>query len=321
MDKIRVFTGSANRPLADKIVSSLGLEIGKMTHERFADQEIFVQIEESVRNRDTFVIQPTSRPANEHWMEMYIIIDALKRASAKRITAVIPYYGYSRQDRKNEPRVAISAKLVADLLTKAGADRLLTMDLHASQIQGYFDIPVDHLQASPVFVERFRNIDTSNMIVVSPDIGGVVRARTFAQYLGLDIAIIDKRRPKANVSEVMHVIGNVEGKDGVIIDDIMDTGGTIVKAAVALKERGMNKIFVVASHGVFSRDACARLQESMVDKVFVTDTIQHPDIAKFSKIEVLTVSRLFANAIMRIHMEESVSSLFLQEDPIGSLID
>lgn len=308
---IRIFSGLANRPLAEKIVEGLGLSLGEMDLARFADNEVFVRVKESVRNCDTFIIQPTSNPANEHWMELFLIADALRRASAKRITAVVPYYGYSRQDRKSEPRVAISAKLVANLLSVSGVDRVIAMDLHAAQLQGYFDLPVDHLLALPVFVERFRTIDTSNMIVVSPDIGGVVRAREFAAHMGLDIAIIDKRRPKANESEVMNIVGDVEGKDGVLIDDIIDTGGTIVKGIEALKKKGMKDIYVIASHAVFSNDAMPRLNESLAEKIIVTDTIVHEDVAQYKKIEVVTVSDLIADAIRRIHLEESVSTLFL----------
>ncbi|MEK6795369.1 MAG: ribose-phosphate pyrophosphokinase [Spirochaetota bacterium] len=309
---ILVFSGSSNRPLAEKIAKGLDLSVGEMELTRFADNEIFVQIKESVRNKDAYVIQSASNPANEHLMELYIIIDALRRASAKRITAVVPYYGYSRQDRKHAPRVSISAKLVANLLTTTGVDRVLALDLHTAQLQGYFDIPVDHLTAVSVFTKRFKQLDHSNMIVVSPDIGGVVRARNFASHLNLDIAIIDKRRQKANESEVMNIIGDVSGKDGVLIDDIIDTGGTIVKAAEALKKAGMRNIYVVATHGVFSRDALSRLENSLVDKVLVTDSIQNREIEKYKKFEVLSVSTLLAEGIRRIHKEESVSSLFIE---------
>ncbi|MBI4977164.1 MAG: ribose-phosphate pyrophosphokinase [Spirochaetes bacterium] len=309
---IRVFSGSSNRPLAEKIASELDLTLGEMELSRFADNECFVQVKESVRNKDAFVIQSTSNPGNEHWMEMYLIIDALRRASAKRITAVIPYYGYSRQDRKHIPRVAISAKLVANLLTTTGVDRVLAMDLHAAQLQGYFDIPVDHLTAVSVFIKRFKALDLSKIMIISPDIGGVVRARKFASYLNLDIAIIDKRRPKANVSEVMHIIGDVAGKDGVIIDDIIDTGGTIVKAVEALKKAGMGKIYVAATHGVFSNDALKRLNDSGAERIFVGDSIQVKGVEQYPKIEVLSLAPLFAEGIRRIHKEESVSSLFLE---------
>ncbi len=307
-----ILAGSANVPLAAKVAEHLGKDLGNMQNVRFADEERFIQIAECVRDKDTYIVQPTSRPANETWMELYIIIDALKRASAKRITAVVPYYGYSRQDRKNAPRVPITSKLVANLLTTAGADRILTVDLHAQQLQGYFDIPVDQLHAKIVFIERMKQLDLSNMIVVSPDIGGVGRARDFAKWLGLDIAIIDKRRPKPNVSKVMNIVGNVEGKDGVIFDDIIDTGGTLLKAIEALKSKGMKKIYVCATHPVFSNNATEAIEQSGIEKLFVTDSIYIEESRLGSKIEVLSISKLIADAISMIHREESITPLFLE---------
>ncbi len=311
-EDLLILTGSSNVPLASKVVEHLGKNLGRMQNIRFADEEIFVQIADCVRGNDTYVIQSTSRPANETWMELFIIIDALKRASAKRVTAVVPYYGYSRQDRKNAPRVPITSKLVANLLTESGADRILTVDLHAQQLHGYFDIPVDQLHAKVIFVERMQQLDLSNMIVVSPDIGGVGRARDFAKWLNLDIAIIDKRRPKANVSMVMNIVGDVNGKDGVIFDDIIDTGGTLIKAIEALKKAGMRKIYVCATHPVFSKDAVKALEESSVEKVFVTDSIFVDESKLGEKIEVLSISKLIADAISMIHREESITPLFLE---------
>ena len=258
-EEILVLSGTANPQLAKDVVDNLGMQIRK-----FADGETFVQIEETARNKDTYIIQPTGRPSsNESWMELFCVIDALKRASAKRITAVIPYYGYSRQDRKNEPRVPITAKLVANLLQASGVHRVLALDLHAAQIQGFFDIPVDHMLSKNVFLEKIRkDIDISNAMVVSPDIGGVGRARFIAKTLNLDIAIIDKRRDRANECEVMNVIGNVEGKDAIIIDDIIDTGGTLLKGIKALKDAGMRKIYIFITHAVCSGDAYERINAS-----------------------------------------------------------
>lgn len=307
-----ILTGNSNKPLAEKIVDELNMPLGLMDIVRFADEEIFVQVGECVRNKDTYIIQSTSRPSNENWMELYIIIDALKRASAKRITAVIPYYGYSRQDRKNSPRVPITAKLVANLLTKAGADRLLTVDLHAAQIQGYFDIPVDQLQAKFVFLDRIKKLDVSNMMMVSPDIGGVGRTRDLAKWLNCDIAIIDKRRPKANEAEVMNIIGDVNGKDGVIVDDIVDTGGTLCKAVKALKNAGMRKIYVCATHAVFSNSLYEKINESQVEKLFVTDTILVDEKRLGEKIEVLSIAKTVADAIRYIHESQSIAQLFLE---------
>ena len=263
-NEILVLSGTANPKLAEDVVKNMNLKLGDMEIRRFADGEVFVQVGESVRNKDVYVIQPTGRPSsNENWMELYCIIDALKRASAKRITAVIPYYGYSRQDRKNEPRVPITAKLVANLLTESGVGRVLSLDLHAAQIQGFFDIPVDHMQSKNIFLEKIRkDLDISNSIIVSPDIGGIGRARLIAKALKLDIAIIDKRRDRANECEVMNIIGDVKGKDAIIIDDIIDTGGTLIKSTNALKQSGMRKIFVFITHAVCSGDVYERINAS-----------------------------------------------------------
>ncbi len=308
-----ILSGTANIPLSQKIVDRLGVKLADMHIRRFADEEIFVQIEESVRAKDAYIIQPTGKPSNENLMELFCIIDALKRADAGRITAVVPYYGYCRQDRKNEPRVPISAKLVANLMTASGLDRLLTLDLHADQIQGFFDIPIVHMRARNVFLDRIETLtelDKNNMVVVSPDIGGVARARGFAKSLNSDIAIIDKRRDRANECEVMNIIGDVCGKDVVIIDDIADTGGTLINAAVALKEKGANKIFIFITHPVFSYDIYERINDSLIDKLFVTDTLVTDTNRLGSKIEVLSVSSIIADAIHYVHRGLSVSTIF-----------
>ena len=313
-EEILVLSGTANPQLAKDVVDNLGIKLGNMQIRKFADGETFVQIEETARNKDTYIIQPTGRPSsNESWMELFCVIDALKRASAKRITAVIPYYGYSRQDRKNEPRVPITAKLVANLLQASGVDRVLALDLHAAQIQGFFDIPVDHMLSKNVFLEKIRkDIDISNAMVVSPDIGGVGRARFIAKTLNLDIAIIDKRRDRANECEVMNVIGNVEGKDAIIIDDIIDTGGTLLKGIAALKKAGMRKIYIFITHAVCSGDAYERINASEVEKLYITDSLKVMTDRLGSKIEVLSVAPVIANAIKYIHLERSISVLFDQ---------
>lgn len=313
-EEILVLSGTANPQLAKDVVDNLGIKLGNMQIRKFADGETFVQIEETARNKDTYIIQPTGRPSsNESWMELFCVIDALKRASAKRITAVIPYYGYSRQDRKNEPRVPITAKLVANLLQASGVHRVLALDLHAAQIQGFFDIPVDHMLSKNVFLEKIRkDIDISNAMVVSPDIGGVGRARFIAKTLNLDIAIIDKRRDRANECEVMNVIGNVEGKDAIIIDDIIDTGGTLLKGIKALKKAGMRKIYIFITHAVCSGDAYERINASEVEKLYITDSLKVMTDRLGSKIEVLSVAPVIANAIKYIHLERSISVLFDQ---------
>lgn len=311
-NEILVLSGTANPKLAEDIVKNMNLKLGDMEIRRFADGEVFVQVGESVRNKDVYIIQPTGRPSsNENWMELYCIIDALKRASAKRITAVIPYYGYSRQDRKNEPRVPITAKLVANLLTESGVGRVLSLDLHAAQIQGFFDIPVDHMQSKNIFLEKIRkDLDISNSIIVSPDIGGIGRARLIAKALKLDIAIIDKRRDRANECEVMNIIGDVKGKDAIIIDDIIDTGGTLIKSINALKQSGMRKIFVFITHAVCSGDVYERINASEIEKLYITDSLKVINERLGNKIEVISVAPAIADAIRHIHTEMSISVLF-----------
>ncbi|MGB9621174.1 MAG: ribose-phosphate diphosphokinase [Brevinematia bacterium] len=315
MNDVVILSGRSNIELAKKIANYLGLELGKVLITEFADGEIFVKIEESIRGSDIFVIQSTCNPSNKNLMELLIMIDAIKRASADRITAVIPYFGYARQDRKAEPRVPITAKLVANLITVAGANRILTMDLHADQIQGFFDIPVDHLYAFPVFIDYLKdNYESiSDFVVVSPDTGGVKRARYLASFLDLNIAIIDKRRTDYNVAEVMNLVGEVKGKNAVIIDDIIDTGGTVAKAARKLKEEGVKKVIIMASHAVLSGNAKEKLSDEAIDEIVVTDSIPIPQEKMLPKIKVLSVYKLFAEAISRIHTNSSVSSLFIKK--------
>ena len=284
--------------------------MGQCEVTQFSDGEISVNIGETVRGDDVFIIQPTNTPVNDNLMELLILIDAVKRASAGRINAVIPYYGYARQDRKIKARDPITAKLVANLLTTAGADRVVGMDLHAGQIQGYFDIPVDHLSAIPILARHFKNIVGENTVIVSPDLGGVTRARTFANILDLPIAIIEKRRPKVNVSEVMNVIGEIEGRDVILVDDIIDTAGTIVKAASVLKSFGAKKVYGCATHGVLSGPALDRIHNSELEKFVITDTIPLSDIAKIDKIEVVSVAPILAEAIKRINNNQSISIIF-----------
>lgn len=307
---MRVISGNANKELAIKICEDLGTSLRKCDVTTFSDGEINVNIGETVRGMDVFIIQPTCSPVNDNLMETLILIDAAKRASAGRINAVIPYYGYARQDRKAKAREPITAKLVADLLTTAGADRVITMDLHAAQIQGYFDIPVDHLTGIAILAEYFRPLIDEETVVVSPDLGGVTRARSFANLLDLPIAIIEKRRPKANVSEVMNVIGDIEGKNVILVDDIIDTAGTIAKAASVLKSFGAKKVYGAATHGVLSGPAIERINESELEKFIITDTIPLPKEKQIDKIEIVSVSALFAEAMRRIHDNESVSTLF-----------
>ncbi|MDU1414300.1 MAG: ribose-phosphate diphosphokinase [Clostridium sp.] len=310
---IKIFTGNAYPELAKDIATRLGLPVGESQVTTFSDGEISVNIGETVRGLDVFVVQPTSSPVNNNLMELLIMIDALKRASAGRITAVMPYYGYARQDRKAKARDPITAKLVADLITAAGADRVLTMDLHAAQIQGYFNIPVDNLVGAPIlsdyFVENgFKDCD--DVVVVSPDLGSVTRSRKFADRLNAPIAIIDKRRPKANVCEVMNIIGEVKGKRVILLDDMIDTAGTICNAANALVERGAAEVFACCSHGVLSGPAIERIQESAIKELVVLDSIHLPDEKMIDKIKVLSIAPLFAEAIKRIYEEVSVSKLF-----------
>ena len=313
---IKVFSGNSNKALAEAICREMGTQLGDSEVGAFSDGENYVSIYETVRGSDVFVIQSTSSPVNDNLMELLIMIDALRRASAGRITAVIPYFGYARQDRKTKPRDPISAKLVANLITRAGADRVLTMDLHANQIQGFFDIPVDNLLGSPVFVDHFRAKFADchdETMVVSPDVGSVARARAFAQKLDMPLAIVDKRRQKANSSEVMNIIGEVEGKNVILLDDIVDTGGSLCHAAKALVEIGGAKsVTACASHGVLSGPAYDRINESVIDEVIFLDTIQpRPDVHKICpKIKYLSVAHMFAEAIERIYEEQSVSKLF-----------
>ena len=311
-----LFTGNANPVLSQEIATHLGLDLGKAVVGRFSDGEVTVEIQQNVRARDVFVIQPTCAPTNENLMELLIMVDALKRASARRITAVIPYYGYARQDRRpRSTRVPISAKVVADLLETVGVERLLTMDLHADQIQGFFNIPVDNIYASPVLLSDLQSKRYDDLVVVSPDVGGVVRARALAKQLNCDLAIIDKRRPKANVSEVMHVIGEIEGRTCVIMDDMTDTAGTLVKAAEVLKERGAKRVYAYCTHAVFSGPALERIKNSQLDEVVVTNTIpQGEDVKNCAKVRELSVAFLFAETIRRISDGESVTSLFAEQN-------
>ncbi len=309
---IKVFSGNANPGLVEKICSYLDVPLGRAQVKTFSDGEIAVDVNESVRGLDTFVVQSTCPPVNNNLMELLIVIDALRRASAERINAVIPYYGYSRQDRKVGPRQPISAKLVANLITVAGASRVLTMDLHAGQIQGFFDIPVDNLYASPILLNYLRKSFKDDLVVVSPDPGGVERARAFAKRLDASLAIIDKRRPMANVAQVMNIVGKVEGKISVILDDMVDTAGTLTKAAVALKEHGALAIYACCIHPVLSGNAIERINDSPIEELIVTDTIPiNQDGSMCKKIKVLPVAELFGEAIKRIHNNESVSSLFV----------
>jgi ribose-phosphate pyrophosphokinase len=311
-DKFKIFSGTANEGLADEVCAFLGMNRGLALVTRFSDGEAYAQIQENVRGADVFVMQPTCRPVDEHLMELLLMIDALKRASARRITAVVPYYGYSRQDRKDKPRAPISAKLVADLLTTAGADRALIIDPHAPQIQGFFNIPVDHLFASPVLVDYFRKLNLPNLTVVSPDAGGVERARFFAKKMDSALAIVDKRRVEMNVAEVMNVIGDVNGRTCLVIDDLIDTAGTLVKTASALIEKGASKVYACASHPVLSGSAVENLTQSHFTEVVVTNTIPLSEAARNEpKIKVLSVAGLIGRAIQAIHEEASVSKLFL----------
>ncbi len=311
-----LFTGNANPALAQEIANHLGLPLGQAAVGRFSDGEVSVEIQQNVRGREVFVVQPTCAPTNEHLMELCIMVDALKRASARRITAVIPYFGYARQDRRpRSTRVPISAKVVANMLEVVGVNRVLTMDLHADQIQGFFDIPVDNIYASPVLLSDLKSRNYDDLVVVSPDVGGVVRARALAKQLGCDLAIIDKRRPRANVSEVMHVIGEIEGRNCVIMDVMIDTAGTLVKAAEVLKERGAKSVYAYCTHPVFSGPALERIRASELDEVVITNTIPLADAARqIPKIRQLSVAFLFAETIRRISDGESVTSLFAEQN-------
>lgn len=310
--KLKIFALNSNRPLAEKIANEVGVELGKLSVDQFSDGEIRINIEESIRGDHVYIVQSTSSPVNDNLMELLIMIDALKRASAKTINLVIPYYGYARQDRKARSREPITAKLVANMITAAGADRILTLDLHASQIQGFFDLPVDHLMGAPLLANYFLNHDIANddVVVVSPDHGGVTRARKLAEFLKAPIAIIDKRRPKANVAEVMNIIGNVEGKKCILIDDMIDTAGTITLAAGALAEAGATEVYACCTHPVLSGPALQRIQDSAIKQLIVTDSIYLPEDRKCEKIVEISVGVLMGDAIKRIHENKSVSPLF-----------
>jgi len=309
---MKVFTGSSNPGLAGEIVDYLGIELGKSVLERFSDGEIHFYIDENIRGEDIFVVQTGSADANFHLMELFLMIDAFKRASAERITAVIPYYCYARQDWKDRPRVPISARLVADLLEKAGADRVLTMDLHSPQIQGFFSFPVDNLTGAPVLDQYIRSLGLTGLTVVSPDAGGVGRARYFARRIGAKLAIIDKRRPAPNIAQVLHVIGDVQGENCVLFDDMVDTAGTLVLSANALAEEGAERIFAACTHPVLSGQAIEKIEKSPIEQLIVTNTLPLTDKAKAcAKINVLSVAELFGEAIRRTHEGNSVSSLFI----------
>ena len=308
-DELKVVTGNSNRPLAEKIASYLGEELTRCTVTHFSDGEVFVQIDENIRGADLFIIQPTNAPA-ENIIELLMLIEASRRASAMRITAVIPYYGYARADRKDRPRVSITAKLVANLITSVGADRVITMDLHASQIQGFFDLPHDHLYSSVVFNEHFHTMNLENLVVVSPDVGSIKLARATASALAADLAIVDKRRPKANECEVMNLIGDIEGKNILIRDDMVDTAGSICSAAHFLEERGALNIYAGCTHGVLSGQAIERINNSPIKRMVITDSIDHSHHELPETFEVLSCAELIGEAINRIFDEESVSSLF-----------
>ena len=304
---LRIFSGNANLGLAQKICEHLGMELGKLRVERFADGEIDVQLLESVRAHDCYIIQPTCPPVNENLMELLIMIDAFKRASAGKITAVIPYFGYARADRKASPRVPITSKLASNLITAAGADRVMALDLHAGQIQGFFDIPVDHFRARKVFLDYFSSFDRNNLVVVSPDVGGVERARKFAARMDAGLVIIDKRRPKPNEAVVYNVIGDVEGKTCIIFDDIVDTAGTLTIVAQTIKERGAKEIYAASTHGLLSRNALDRINNSAIKKLVITDSLPVRDLGP--KVETLSVSYLLADAISRNHNGQSLSDI------------
>ena len=309
---MKILACNSNRPLAEAISACINLPLTKASVRRFSDMEVFVEIEENVRGEDVFVLQSTSYPANDNLMELLVALDALKRGSARRITAVIPYFGYARQDRKSGPRTPISAKLVANLITKAGADRVLTLDLHAGQIQGFFDIPTDNLYAQPVLVKDIKKkMDGEDLVVVSPDVGGVLRARGLAKRLDADLAIIDKRRERAGVSEVMNIIGDVKDRRCILVDDIVDSAGTLCNAAEALMDKGAKSVHAYVTHGVLSGGAVARVSASPMEKLVITDSIQATEAVRVSRnIEQLTIAPLMAEAMSRISTESSVSSLF-----------
>jgi ribose-phosphate pyrophosphokinase len=307
--ELRLITGSANPDLAQEIADHLDMRLTDVEVSRFADGEIFVKLNENVRGRDVFIVQPTNPPA-ENLMELLLLIDAARRASAHRIAAVVPYYGYARADRKDQPRVAISAKVVANMLTRAGADRLITIDLHSHQVQGFFDIPLDHLYASPVFLEYFREKDLGDVVVVAPDVGAARMARGFARRMDASIALIDKRRPKANEAEIVHLVGEIEGKTAILIDDMIDTGGTFALAAHALMENGVRAVYGCATHALLSNACSEKLREAPFTEVCVTNTVHIPDERKFPQLKVLSIADLLSKAIKYNHDYQSVSSLF-----------
>lgn len=307
--KMLLLSGTANRPLAEEMANFLGQPLCRVTIKRFADGEIFVRIDENVRGQDVFIIQPT-HPPGDNWLELLLLIDAAKRASAARVTAVLPYFGYARQDRKDQPRVAISAKLMANLVTTAGADRVLGLDFHQHQMQGFFDLPVDHLYGSPVFVQHYRQKRLKDPVVVAPDVGSAKMARGFAKRLDASLAIIDKRRPSANIAEVVNVVGDVEGRDCLLADDMIDTAGTMAEAILALKRLGARDVYCCASHALLSGPAVERLSATPVKEVAVTNTIDVPDSKRFDRLTVLSIAPLLAKAIRHTHSDESVSSLF-----------
>ncbi len=309
--ELKVFSGNSNPQLAEEICNHLKIPLGKINLTKFSDGELYCQILENVRGKDVFLIQPTCCPVNNNLMELLIMIDAFKRSSATRITSVIPYYGYGRQDRKDKPRVPISSKLVADLLTAAGTDRILSMDLHAGQIQGFFDIPVDHLYAAPVLIEYLKNLKIPNLTVVSPDAGGVERARAFAKRLDADLGVIDKRRTAPNEAEVLHIIGHVSGRNIVICDDMIDTAGTLVNTVLALKKKRAERIFACATHGILSGPAVERLRSAPIEEIILTNTVPMDASKILPNMRVLSVAALLGTAIQSIHEETSVSNLFV----------
>jgi len=310
---MKLLAGNANRPLAEAIASQLKISLTDASIRRFSDMEVFVEIQENVRGQDVFVVQPTSYPANDNLMELLVMLDALRRASAERVTAVIPYYGYARQDRKTAPRTPITAKLIASLITQAGASRVLTVDLHSGQIQGFFDIPLDNLYAQPVFAQDIEDTFKADdvPIIVSPDVGGVLRARAIAKRISTDLAIIDKRRESAGISEVMNIIGDIQNRNCILIDDIIDSAGTLCNAAIALMENGANSVSAYVTHGVLSGEALDRITSSPMKELIITDSIQATkSTAKCKKIRQISIAPLMAEAVKRISLEESVSSLF-----------
>jgi len=310
-NRLRLFAGSANIPLAQEVARYLGIDLGPMIRKRFADGELYVQIQESIRGADVYLLQPTCRSVNDNLMELMILIDACRRASARQITAVIPYYGYARADRKTAGRESITAKLVANLFVQAGADKVLAMDLHSAQIQGYFDIPLDHVYGSPVILNYIANKKLDDVVVVSPDVGGVARARAFAKKLNdAPLAIIDKRRQAHNVAEVMNVIGDVKGKTAILVDDMIDTAGTLLEGGRLLKKEGAKAIYACATHAVFSGPAVERLSSGVFEEVIVTNTIPLPEERQFEQLTILSVANLIGEAIWRIHEDSSVSSMF-----------